>query len=67
MNVRPKILNVVGARPNLMKIGPIVKAIEREGSLDSVLVHTGQHYDREMSALFFEELGIPPPDVDLGV
>ncbi len=71
-----KILSVVGARPNFMKIGPIMEAIkdrsERERSrggaeIEHVLVHTGQHYDREMSGLFFEQLGIPAPDVNLDV
>ena len=54
---------VAGARPNLMKIAPIVRALRSARGLGFHIVHTGQHYDREMSGVFFEELGIPPPDV----
>ncbi len=57
---------VAGARPNFMKIAPIVRALEaRRDAFDYRLVHTGQHYDREMSDVFFEELGIPKPDFHL--
>lgn len=57
---------VGGARPNFMKIAPIVRALQGSGSdLYFKIVHTGQHYDREMSDVFFEELGIPRPDVFL--
>ena len=57
---------VAGARPNFMKIAPIVRALEaRPASFDYRIVHTGQHYDREMSDVFFEELGIPKPDFHL--
>ena len=61
------ILHVVGARPNFMKIAPVLEACARRPRLASTLVHTGQHYDEKMSKLFFEELGIPRPDVDLEV
>ena len=54
---------VAGARPNFMKIAPIVRAIEAHGGLGYRIIHTGQHYDREMNDVFFEELGIPEPDV----
>ena len=55
---------VAGARPNFMKIAPIIRALRRTGeSLHYRLIHTGQHYDREMNGVFFEELGIPAPDV----
>ncbi len=70
---------IAGARPNFMKIAPLIKAIERHNELMSErvselgserveyrLVHTGQHYDKNMSDTFFEELGIPAPDVNLG-
>lgn len=57
---------VAGARPNFMKIAPLVRAFDAAG-LPRRIVHTGQHYDRAMSATFFEELGIPQPDVNLGV
>ena len=50
-----------------MKIAPVMKAFERTGEVDQVLVHTGQHYDEELSKYFFEDLGLPRPDVDLGV
>lgn len=56
---------VVGARPNFMKIAPVVRAIKNRGDMDFRIVHTGQHYDREMNGVFFEELDIPPPDVFL--
>jgi UDP-N-acetylglucosamine 2-epimerase (non-hydrolysing) len=61
------VLHVVGARPNFMKIAPILSACGERTSLRSTLVHTGQHYDEAMSKLFFEQLGIPRPDVDLEV
>jgi UDP-N-acetylglucosamine 2-epimerase (non-hydrolysing) len=66
-----KILAVVGARPNFMKIAPLMWEIHRRAGAGSgvtaTLVHTGQHYDERMSKLFFEELRIPKPDVDLEV
>jgi UDP-N-acetylglucosamine 2-epimerase (non-hydrolysing) len=61
------VLHVVGARPNFMKIAPILQAAQRSPGLHSTLVHTGQHYDEKMARLFFEELAIPRPDVDLEV
>jgi UDP-N-acetylglucosamine 2-epimerase (non-hydrolysing) len=54
---------VAGARPNFMKIAPIVRALQADGRLAFKIIHTGQHYDREMNDVFFDELGIPPPDV----
>ena len=62
-----KVLCVAGARPNFMKIAPLMAALRAHGGLEPFLVHTGQHYDRQMSDLFFEQLGIPAPDVNLGV
>jgi len=63
-----RILNVVGARPNFMKMAPIVAAIaRRRGEVSQVLVHTGQHYDEAMSAAFFRDLGMPAPDINLEV
>jgi UDP-N-acetylglucosamine 2-epimerase (non-hydrolysing) len=59
----PLIHLVAGARPNFMKIAPIVRAIQAHGGLTFRIIHTGQHYDREMNEVFFEELGIPQPDV----
>jgi UDP-N-acetylglucosamine 2-epimerase (non-hydrolysing) len=61
-----KILNVVGARPNFMKIAPLVHCL-RERGIEQMLVHTGQHYDENMSRVFFEDLGLPEPDIYLGV
>jgi UDP-N-acetylglucosamine 2-epimerase (non-hydrolysing) len=54
---------VAGARPNFMKIAPIVRALQAQQVLTYKIIHTGQHYDREMNDVFFEELGIPEPDV----
>ena len=62
-----KILCVVGARPNFMKIAPVMEALKAHPSLRARLVHTGQHYDEQMSKAFFEDLGIPTPDINLEV
>jgi UDP-N-acetylglucosamine 2-epimerase (non-hydrolysing) len=62
-----KIINVVGARPNFMKIAPLMSEYKKHPSIHPILVHTGQHYDEEMSDLFFRQLEIPKPDVHLGV
>ncbi|MEO6096840.1 MAG: UDP-N-acetylglucosamine 2-epimerase (non-hydrolyzing) [Fibrobacteria bacterium] len=63
----PMVVLVCGARPNFMKIAPVMSAISRSGRLRPFLVHTGQHYDEKMSKSFFDLLRIPVPDVDLGV
>ena len=62
-----KIACIVGARPNFMKIAPILEQMGKYPDLEPLLVHTGQHYDYEMSQIFFEDLSIPKPDVYLGV
>ena len=62
-----KTLIVCGARPNFMKIAPLVEAFRRTGRIEPLIVHTGQHYDARMSQLFFEDLGIPEPDINLEV
>ena len=70
-----KLLIIAGARPNFMKVAPLIKCIRQHGAeggqngawLDYRLVHTGQHYDEKMSDVFFSELGIPAPDINLGV
>jgi UDP-N-acetylglucosamine 2-epimerase (non-hydrolysing) len=63
-----RVLLVAGARPNFMKIAPIVRELRRfPDTFAPTLVHTGQHYDAAMSEIFFTELGLPRPDVDLGV
>lgn len=61
------ILNVVGARPNLMKIAPLVDEMQRHPEIDQMLLHTGQHYDENLSRIFFDELDIPRPDIYLHV
>jgi len=68
-STRPiRLLAVAGARPNFMKIAPIMKVLaERSERFEPILVHTGQHYDQAMSDSFFRDLGIPEPDVNLGV
>jgi UDP-N-acetylglucosamine 2-epimerase (non-hydrolysing) len=60
------ICTVVGARPNFMKIGPIVLELNRR-AIPGLLVHTGQHYDANMSHVFWQDLELPPPDVSLGI
>jgi UDP-N-acetylglucosamine 2-epimerase (non-hydrolysing) len=63
-----KVINVVGARPNFMKVAPIVEAMKRrEREFAPLVVHTGQHYDAAMSDAFFSDLELPAPDVQLGV
>lgn len=62
---RPRIALVVAARPNFMKAGPVLRALE--GRFDVDLVHTGQHYDRVLSGAFLDDLGMPDPVVNLGV
>ena len=73
--VTVRVLNVVGARPNFMKMAPVIAALEawnsspagRELCFEQTLVHTGQHYDERLSAVFFDQLGLPEPDEWLGV
>jgi UDP-N-acetylglucosamine 2-epimerase (non-hydrolysing) len=62
-----KIISVVGARPNYMKVAPIWRELEKRSEFTRVLVHTGQHYDANMSKIFFDDLKLPRPDVYLGV
>ena len=64
-----KIVTVIGARPQIIKAAALSRAIAKEysGRITEVIVHTGQHYDANMSQIFFEELGIPAPDYNLGV
>jgi len=68
-----KIVSVVGARPNFMKIAPFIRAVDRYNAENNgkviihKLVHTGQHYDSRMSDAFFSDLGIPEPDINLGI
>ena len=62
-----KIINIVGARPNLPKIAPLIREMQKHPNIKPILVHTGQHYDDQLSDIFFREMNIPPPDVNLGV
>jgi len=62
-----KILHVVGARPNFMKVAPVVRALGSLAGFRQVIVHTGQHYDANMSEVFFRQLDIPEPDINLDV
>jgi UDP-N-acetylglucosamine 2-epimerase (non-hydrolysing) len=62
-----KIINVASARPNFMKVAPLLEEYKNYQEIDAQLIHTGQHYDYEMSKIFFDELGISAPDHHLGV
>lgn len=62
-----KVFHVVGARPNFMKVAPVMNALKTRHPIVQTLVHTGQHYDANMSDVFLEQLGIPAPDVNLAV
>lgn len=62
-----KVMNIVGARPNFMKIAPIHRLMQASQRFDPILVHTGQHYDEKMSQIFFHDLELPAPDLYLGV
>lgn len=67
MTQRLKILNVVGARPNLPKIAPLMREMQKHSRIDPILVHTGQHYDENLSDIFFRQMGIPAPQINLNV
>ena len=62
-----KVLNVAGARPNFVKIAPLMKVMSEREGVTPLLIHTGQHYDRGLAKVFFEDLGIPAPDENLAV
>lgn len=62
----PGLIHIVGARPNFIKAAPVIAALDAAG-VEQQLVHTGQHYDRKMSDIFFDQLGLPEPDINLGV
>lgn len=61
------VLHVAGARPNFMKVAPVMEALRARTNVVQTLIHTGQHYDANMSDVFFQQLGIPDPDLNLGV
>ena len=65
--MKKKLILVAGARPNFMKIAPLMHKLADHPTLEPVLVHTGQHYDEQMSSLFFKQLNIPEPDINLEV
>ncbi len=67
MNPTLKVMAVCGARPNFMKVAPLIEAFKKTGRIETILVHTGQHYDERMSRLFFDDLGLPAPDINLEV
>ncbi len=67
MNRGLKFISVVGARPNFMKVAPLHRAFSKIESIEHLIVHTGQHYDENMSKVFFDDLELPKPDVYLGV
>jgi UDP-N-acetylglucosamine 2-epimerase (non-hydrolysing) len=67
MSQRLKILNIVGARPNLPKIAPLIREMQRHPEIEPILVHTGQHYDENLSDIFFRQMGIPAPHINLEV
>lgn len=67
MSQHLKILNIVGARPNLPKIAPLLREMQRHPEIEPILVHTGQHYDEKLSDIFFRQMGIPEPHVNLEV
>ncbi len=62
-----RIINIVGARPNLPKIAPLIREMQRHPEIEPLLVHTGQHYDENLSNIFFRQMGIPEPHMNLGV
>ena len=64
---RLRIMNIVGARPNLPKIAPLMREMKRHPDVEPLLVHTGQHYDDKLNDIFFRQMGIPAPDVNLEV
>src|SRR6202051_3702272 len=67
MSNRLKIMNIVGARPNLPKIAPLMREMRRHPEIEAILVHTGQHYDDALSDIFFRQMGIPAPGFNLEV
>ncbi|MFY9528965.1 MAG: UDP-N-acetylglucosamine 2-epimerase [Candidatus Acidiferrales bacterium] len=62
-----KFANIIGARPNLVKIAPLLREMRKHEEIHPLLVHTGQHYDEELSDIFFCQMGIPEPDINLEV
>ena len=67
MNSTVKLVHVVGARPNFMKVAPLLRVLDQDPGFDNVLVHTGQHYDAPLSDMVLRDLGVRTPDYNLGV
>jgi len=67
INHKLRIISIVGARPQFIKLAPFIRTIQNHNEIEHLIVHTGQHYDYEMSQVFFEELGLKSPDYHLGV
>ena len=67
MSLCSRVINIVGARPNLPKIAPLIREMQRHPEIEPLLVHTGQHYDENLSNIFFRQMGIPEPHINLGV
>src|SRR4051794_11672401 len=63
----PLVVSVVAARPNFVKMAPVIEALEEHDDLRQLIVHTGQHYDKEMSDDIRADLRFPSPDIDLGI
>ena len=61
-----RVVNVVGCRPNFMKVAPLVRAMRRHGGFTPIVVHTGQHRGAAMSDVFFRDLDLPEPDIHMG-
>src|SRR5687768_13685559 len=64
---RIKLVHVVGARPNFIKLAPVYTAFSNYNDIEQVIIHTGQHYDYKMSDIFFKEFGMPQPDLNLNI
>ena len=62
-----RVANIVGARPNFMKMAPLIREMRRHPEIQASLIHTGQHYDEAMAGRFFQDLNLPKPDVSLEV
>src|SRR6476620_8407081 len=62
-----RLVFVAGARPNFMKVAPLMRRLRSDPDFNEILVHTGQHYDDQLSGHFFRDLQLPPPDYNLGV
>ena len=61
------ILGIVGTRPNFIKMAPVISVLKKQPGIKTIFIHTGQHFDKEMSDVFFNELDLPAPDVNLEV